>query len=142
MTDESTHVCPLCGHPVDGLPSIKVVPDRRGALIGGEFYHLPNQAMKILEILVNGHGRTLSNDFIIASLWNEADEPEYAYDIVKVHISRLRRILRPAGIRIVTEWGFGYRLAMADEANPRPKGRFCQDFYQPEDFPATVRGAR
>lgn len=66
----------------------------------------------ILQTLVN-HERC-SHELLRRGTLRPGDEDNREYQIISVHIFKLRRKLKPYGIEIETLWGQGYCLSQTD----------------------------
>jgi two-component system, OmpR family, phosphate regulon response regulator OmpR len=79
---------------------------REVPLTSGEF--------DLLSVLVEHAGRVLSRDFLLEHVWGYTAAGEIESRTVDVHVRRLRQKLGPAGPRIGTVTGVGYRLERDD----------------------------
>ena len=88
--------------------------ERRSARAGRQALDLTSIEFEILDLLLRPVGRVVSRDEISSMLYQR---PAGAFDrSLDVHISRLRRKLEPAGVRIQGIRGVGYVLSAAVEA--------------------------
>lgn len=88
--------------------------DARMAEVDGIPLPLPRREAALLEALVGAQGRTVAKADLIAHLYGTgADVEEGA---VEVHVSRLRKRLRPHGMAITVQRGLGYALAERADA--------------------------
>jgi two-component system OmpR family response regulator len=96
-------------------PAVSIVGDlsldtaRREARYRGALLELTSREFDVLELLVRNHGRVLSKEVILRSVW------PFDFDgdpnIVEVYVARLRRKLAHASPDIIaTIRGAGYRL--------------------------------
>jgi len=82
--------------------------DRHLLLVGGEEVTLTRMEFALLTALIKGHGRVLSRDHLLETIWG------YQYfggtRTVDVHVRRLRKKLGAPGQQIETVFGVGYRF--------------------------------
>lgn len=83
----------------------------RRVLVGGDPVDLPRRELDVLEALVLRHGRVVSKRQLADSI-SGFDEP-ISDTAVELYISRLRRKLEPAGLRVRVLRGLGYVLEEA-----------------------------
>lgn len=81
----------------------------RSAAVGRNDLDLPRRELAVLEILISAKGRTVPKESVLAHLYGSG--PDVDDTAVEVHISRLRKRLRPYGLEIQVQRGLGYRLA-------------------------------
>ena len=82
--------------------------DARQVEIDGALVQVPRREVSLLELLLAANGRTVSKRDLLDHIYGVgADIEESA---VEVHISRLRKRLRPYGMNIVVQRGIGYSL--------------------------------
>jgi DNA-binding winged helix-turn-helix (wHTH) protein len=87
-------------------PSVPVV-DRFGELsFRGRRVFLSPMDQKIAELLVASFDRGVTDRALVERIWNG----EGASTRVRVHVSRLRKRVRPLGLEITSIRGYGYRL--------------------------------
>lgn len=96
--------------------SLRLYPERRDALLGGEPFQLTPTEFDFLTYLVEHQDRAVSRAELLDALWQldwNADT-RAADDLVK----RLRRKLRDRGasVQVETVWGFGFRISEGDGA--------------------------
>lgn len=100
--------CPCCGQT---LPvSDELIVDAGGIVVRrGRFATLTQNEHSILLSLQQAAPRIRSKEQLLVDLyWDEHEEPEIK--IIDVWICKLRKKLRPLGVKIDTVWGRGYRL--------------------------------
>ena len=91
---------------------IELDVERHEARVYGEPVSLTALEFRLLKTLVDRRGRVQSREVLLADVWDiHADVTTRTVD---THIKRLREKLGPAGDRVETLRGVGYRL-MADE---------------------------
>ena len=89
---------------------------RRRARVEGASVDLTAVEFDLLEYLVRHAGRKVLRDDLTRAAWGRQASPlDRSLD---VHISRLRRKLKPGGARIVTMRGVGYMLAVSRPEPP------------------------
>ena len=81
---------------------------RRSVLVQGQPVDLTRTEFDLLAALARRRGSAVSRAWLLEHIMGlESEATERTLD---VHISRLRKKLGPAGTRIATVWGVGYRL--------------------------------
>lgn len=90
------------------LGPLQLDTDARQIQIGGEVVALPRREISLLEKLLGAQGRTVSKQDILDHLYGAGADVEDA--AVEVHISRLRKRLKPHGLSIRVQRGIGYSL--------------------------------
>jgi DNA-binding response OmpR family regulator len=79
--------------------------------VDGRLADLTPKELDLLALLVRNPGRAFARDYLIEKVWGyDAAGSDRTVD---THILRLRKKLGPAGERIETVWGLGYRFARA-----------------------------
>jgi len=90
---------------------VVVDPDAAVARRDGEVLDLTATEFRLLRLLVESRGRTLSKAQILTEVWGYDD---YDPNLVEVHLSALRRKMEARGPRMIhTVRGLGYRLSAA-----------------------------
>ncbi|WP_295780235.1 response regulator transcription factor [uncultured Microbacterium sp.] len=88
-----------------------VDPDAATAHRGGTALDLTATEFRLLHLLADSRGRTLSKAQILTQVWGYED---YDPNLVEVHLSALRRKMEQNGPRLIhTVRGLGYRLSIA-----------------------------
>ncbi len=88
-----------------------VDPDAATAHRGGAALDLTATEFRLLHLLADSRGRTLSKAQILTQVWGYED---YDPNLVEVHLSALRRKMEQNGPRLIhTVRGLGYRLSVA-----------------------------
>jgi DNA-binding response OmpR family regulator len=88
-----------------------VDPDATTAHRAGALLDLTATEFRLLHLLADGRGRTLSKAQILTQVWGYDD---YDPNLVEVHLSALRRKMEQHGPRLIhTVRGLGYRLSAA-----------------------------
>ncbi|MBB3158317.1 DNA-binding response OmpR family regulator [Microbacterium proteolyticum] len=88
-----------------------VDPDATTAHRAGAVLDLTATEFRLLHLLAEGRGRTLSKAQILTQVWGYDD---YDPNLVEVHLSALRRKMEQHGPRLIhTVRGLGYRLSAA-----------------------------
>ncbi len=80
----------------------------RSVTAGGSDLDLPRRELSVLETLMSASGRTVSKEHILDRTYGTGADVEET--VVEVHVSRLRKRLRPHGMAIRTRRGLGYAL--------------------------------
>ncbi len=84
-------------------------PSGRTVTIEGQSIDLTRREFDLLAMLASNPGRAFSRAYLLERIWG--DEIEVFDRTVDSHVVRLRKKLGPAGQRIATVWGVGYRFA-------------------------------
>jgi DNA-binding response OmpR family regulator len=88
----------------------------RQVTIDGTAQDLPRREVAMLESLMLAEGRTVSKHDLLDHVYGTgADVDETA---IEVHVSRLRKRLKPHGLMIRVRRGMGYAIALAEDAAP------------------------
>jgi DNA-binding response OmpR family regulator len=91
------------------LHGIQVRLDERRVFVEGRETHLTSREFAILEILLRHHGRAVSRNTLIQTVWGS--DTDGADASLEVLISRMRRKLSTGGDDLIqTHRGFGYSL--------------------------------
>lgn len=91
--------------------NLVVDPDAATAHRGGAALDLTATEFRLLHLLADSRGRTLSKAQILTQVWGYED---YDPNLVEVHLSALRRKMEQNGPRLIhTVRGLGYRLSVA-----------------------------
>jgi DNA-binding response OmpR family regulator len=84
-------------------------PGTRQATAGGRHLSLTPTERAILELLLRRRPAAVTRAAIAQHGWNDESDP-LGSNTIEVHVARLRTKLAPAGVRVVTVRGVGYRL--------------------------------
>lgn len=84
-------------------------PSGRTVTVEGHSVDLTRREFDLLTMLASNPGRAFSRAYLLERIWG--DEIEVFDRTVDSHVVRLRKKLGPAGQRIGTVWGVGYRFA-------------------------------
>ena len=91
------------------LGAVALDLDARQVELGGDPTPIPRREISVLELLLAAQGRTVSKRDLLEHTYGVgADVEESA---IEVHVSRLRKRLRPHGVTIAVQRGLGYALA-------------------------------
>lgn len=82
--------------------------------INDERQDLPRRELAALEVLLDQHGRVVSKAVLLDRLYGTGSDVHES--VIEVHVSRLRKRLKPHGLEIQVQRGLGYRLIPADPA--------------------------
>jgi DNA-binding response OmpR family regulator len=101
--------------PVAGTTPVTIGPLQIDAAahtvsVDGVPVNLTRREFDLLRALVEARGRVLSREFLLDHVWGYTAAGEIESRTVDVHVRRLRQKLGPAGPRIGTVTGVGYRL--------------------------------
>jgi DNA-binding response OmpR family regulator len=104
--------CPACGQEMHGADEIVVSLDDDTIMFRGTTVRVPGRKAEILSALVDAMPRTATRDYLVQRVWG-ITEQEATEKNLDVHICKIRRSL-PAGLRIKTVVGRGYRLEIRE----------------------------
>jgi DNA-binding response OmpR family regulator len=90
------------------LGAVHLDCDARQVTIGQDPVALPRREVSLLEKLLTAQGRSVSKQDILDHLYGTGSDVEET--AVEVHISRLRKRLKPHGLSIRVQRGIGYSL--------------------------------
>lgn len=114
-----TAVCPCCGQPVD--PSRLIVDlNTNQATRNGVTARLSPRMSEILIVLNATWPGTVRHDRLLQRIYGADCGPEDTITI-RVHMSKIRQLVRPLGVGIEARWGTGYRLVFDVKADPSRK---------------------
>ena len=105
--------CPLCGNPTSALP-LTVLPERGMVVAGGQFALLTGQESAVLQKLAQDFPRIISREALMTWLYSLRIDQEPEPKIIDVWVCKLRKKLKPLGIRIDTSRGRGYALGVTE----------------------------
>lgn len=91
------------------LGAVQLDCDARQVRIGADPVALPRREVSLLEKLLTAQGRSVSKHDILDHLYGTGSDVEET--AVEVHISRLRKRLKPHGLAIQVQRGIGYSLS-------------------------------
>lgn len=99
------------------LPAAPIALDPKRHLVSvrGKTIRLTSREFALLEPLVEAKGAVVSREHLLERGWGSEQVTEIESRTVNVHIHRLRRKLRAAGVEIITVKSVGYRLDIAFE---------------------------
>jgi len=92
------------------IGGIDVDFDRHEVRVNGKYRRLPPREFKLLTLLIEADGRTLTREDLLQRIWGIDESMEVDTRTVDQHIARLRRNLLSEKRRIVTVKGTGYRI--------------------------------
>lgn len=93
------------------LGPISLDCDARQVCVNGQPIDMPRREVSLIERLLTAQGRAVSKQDLLDHIYGTGADVEEA--AVEVHISRLRKRLRPHGLSIRVQRGIGYSLAEA-----------------------------
>jgi phosphate regulon transcriptional regulator PhoB len=85
-------------------------PARHAVTVDGTSVSLTPKEFDLLQALLEAAGRVLTREHLLGRVWGYSRADEIESRTVDVHIRRLRAKLGPAGARITTLKGVGYRF--------------------------------
>lgn len=85
----------------------------RQVSVAGEDLALPRREVSLLESLLRAAGRTVSKSELLEQLYGTGADVEES--VIEVHVSRLRKRLRPFGLSIQVRRGLGYTIVETKE---------------------------
>lgn len=95
-------------NPIERVGPLEFHKGDRHVRIGDENLDLPRKELAALECLIDRRGRLTPKSALIDHLYGVGSDIDDS--AVEVHISRLRKRLRPHGLEIRTARGLGYML--------------------------------
>jgi DNA-binding response OmpR family regulator len=97
--------------------------DARGRLtFDGEWVALSPIEERLVQALASRFGSVVSRDELLAAGWPDDGTPTDA--ALRVHLTRLRKEIKPLGLEIATVRGFGHVLQeRVDKRTAEPTGR-------------------
>ena len=100
--------CPSCGQSVQGVV-FWIDAEAHSICIDGQHISFTPDEFTVFAALHGKAPKLVSNDQLCFAVWN-IQEPETAESTIKVHISRIRKMLGDTRLGIENIWGEGYRL--------------------------------
>lgn len=97
---------------VFALDQLKVDWGRHIVTLNGKPVELTTKEFELLKALSEANGRVLTREFLLDKVWGYERSVEIETRTVDLHISQLRRKLKPIAKRIVTVKNVGYRLVL------------------------------
>lgn len=88
--------------------------ERHQVTIHGKTLPLTSKEFDLLKVLVQAHGRVLSREQLLETVWGYTQAAELETRTVDFHVSRLRRKLSTEAKRLATVAGTGYRFVNDD----------------------------
>lgn len=108
MGESAQCTCPTCGTPFTGeRPRIDL--DANTFICASGWVHLPGIRIEILTILLKAYPGVARHEAIFLGIYGGGEMPEG--DPIKVHVSNIRKALRPLGWDVRVVHKRGYRLA-------------------------------
>lgn len=92
----------------------RVSSDLETVLYRDKSARMPRGQMKLMSLLVQRFGHTVTHEAIAQHLWGGEDGPNYERQTVSAQLNTIRRRIKPAGLRVTSVWGTGYRLEPLD----------------------------
>lgn len=86
--------------------------DARQLAIDDQPVPIPRREISVLELLLTAQGRTVSKQDLLDHTYGVGSDIEES--AIEVHVSRLRKRLRPHGLTITVQRGLGYALIEED----------------------------
>jgi DNA-binding response OmpR family regulator len=103
--------CPCCGAAIENVSDTLVDADMRLTIRNGYMAEMSNARFQIFHKLYQNRGRVVLREQLHDTLyWEKSSDEDPDMKIIDVQISHLRKLLKPLGIAIETQWGRGYRL--------------------------------
>jgi DNA-binding response OmpR family regulator len=102
--------CPCCLQPIPDELGLVVSLDSNTAAARGQCVRLPPDKAVIADALVRAAPGAVTFEKLSNAVWGGYDAPMGARNVLKSHVSHLRRLLEPLGYGIVSVWSHGYRL--------------------------------
>lgn len=104
--------CPCCGQSVDTDDLLVSLETNRASRGGLTTKHMSPQQAEILWALRQRHPETVSYDAAMGVMYGRGQEirAEMPNRVMRVNVSRLRRIIAPLNVGIINRYGDGYAL--------------------------------
>lgn len=83
-------------------------PNAGTIIEAGQTIELRNREIRLLEVFARNPGQILSKSHLLDRLFSH--DAEVTENAIEVYVGRLRKKLEPAGVRIETVRGLGYRI--------------------------------
>ena len=90
------------------IGELRIDPDSRRVLLGGEAVSLTPKEFDLLNFLAKHPGKAFSREHLLTAVWGVDFQGDSR--TVDTHIKQLRERLQEERRLIVTVWGHGYRL--------------------------------
>jgi DNA-binding winged helix-turn-helix (wHTH) protein len=103
-------ICPCCGGPVAPTRLLVDISANRASRNGVTVTLSPRNT-EILHLLDKAFPEPAPHGRLMLSLFGRSGGPE-STDTLKVHISKLRRVIVPLGLAVISVWGAGYLLVI------------------------------
>jgi DNA-binding response OmpR family regulator len=98
------------------LGAVSLDCDARQVSVEGQPIDMPRREVSLIERLLTAQGRAVSKQDLLDHIYGTGADVEEA--AIEVHISRLRKRLRPHGLSIKVQRGIGYSLAETTAGAP------------------------
>ncbi|KKK75853.1 hypothetical protein LCGC14_2869560 [marine sediment metagenome] len=103
--------CPCCEQSLPLRECPKVHLDTNTLLYDDKALYLTSSQAIVLHILLRRMPHMVSYEQLITGLYGGiSGGPEYAFQSLKIFVMQLRRLLEPAGLRILTRHGYGFSV--------------------------------
>lgn len=112
--------CPCCGTITSDLKALNLLADRSSVVVSGREIIFSRTLFNLLSHLYRRMPNHVTHDSIMTVLYADNLEPPFDAT-VKMHIMKLRRLLEPTELQIVTVWGIGYRLELMTTPHSKSK---------------------
>lgn len=113
MSNQVTPIenCPCCGAAIKADSNTLVDIEMMLVIRNGYMAEMSNARFQIFHKLYQNRGRIVLREQLHDALyWEKSSDEDPDIKIIDVQISHLRKLLKPMGIAIETQWGRGYRL--------------------------------
>ncbi len=112
--------CPCCGTITSDLKALNLLAGRSSVVVSGREIIFSKTLFNLFSHLYRRMPNQVTHDSIMTALYSDSLEPPFDA-AVKMHIMKLRRLLEPTELQIVTVWGIGYRLELMTASHKRSK---------------------
>lgn len=103
--------CPCCRRPLVVSEDMILSEDWGYVIRAGHAVYLTREQTRLLKKLWERRPNLVSKDVLYdAMYWRRAEAEEPAPKIIDVWVCKLRPLLEPLGLEIITHWGRGYSL--------------------------------
>lgn len=108
-------ICKHCGQAVPSQEGISVDPLRNIMTVDGVPVKLTPREAEIADFLVRHWRRTVTKVTLHTEVYGLDPNGGAEVKTLDVYISRLKRLLAPVGVTILTAWGRGWRIQRTND---------------------------
>jgi DNA-binding winged helix-turn-helix (wHTH) protein len=124
---QGSRQCPCCG---GNVAAAEVLLDtQRGRVAhNGKTVHIGPSQMNIMRCLAQNWPNAASYEALHQAIWRHNARCIDPEGLMRVQVSKLRRNLRPLGIKIANARQCGYRLTLTDDMHLSPRASSRRPF--------------